>query len=186
MYKGTFFKIFQQIPDDRQEGKVRHSVLDVFFLAITGVICGCNDWKDIHSWAIDEDNHQWLKKHVLLMHGVPSVSTIKRVLYSIEPQEFEELFGSWMNTLIDIAEDDVVSLNGKRVKGSHDRIHGKKGIHMVRALCQLHGLVLDQVEIHKESPEMTAIYDELDRLYLEGCMVTVVSNGYPEEDSRES
>lgn len=181
LYKGSFFEIFRQISDSRQKGKVRHEVLDVFFIVISGVICGCNEWDELRSWAIADNNFQWLKKHVLLMHGIPSVSTIKRIFYSIEPKEFELLFESWANTLIGLLEDDVISIDGKTMRGSHDKINGKKGIHIVSALCNSHGLVIGH-KTDGKSNEITAISKLLDMLFIEGCIATI--DGPTEENHR--
>jgi len=54
LYKGAFFDHFDGIEDTRQEGKVLHKLIDVIFIVFSGVICGFDEWDDIHFWG-----HLW-------------------------------------------------------------------------------------------------------------------------------
>jgi len=41
MYEGQFFESFSIIEDTREQGKVRHKLIDIIFIVVTAVICSC-------------------------------------------------------------------------------------------------------------------------------------------------
>ena len=59
MYEGEFFENFSIIEDTREEGKVRHKLIDIIFIVVSAVICGCNKWKEIKLWTEMELNSSW-------------------------------------------------------------------------------------------------------------------------------
>ncbi|MBE1557216.1 transposase family protein, partial [Sporosarcina limicola] len=63
-YQGPIFEYFEELSDTRQEGKVRHKLTDILFIMVTGVICGLDEWDDIHFWASSDSSQQWLKKYI--------------------------------------------------------------------------------------------------------------------------
>jgi len=93
-YKGSFFKHFIIIYDPRQEGKVRHKLIDILFIAVAASICYCNEWLDMKDWATQ--NEEWLRQYLELPNGIPSWYTIKRVFDVIDPKQFEKCFAGWV------------------------------------------------------------------------------------------
>ena len=176
MYNGIFFDSFSIIEDRREEGKVRHKLIDIIFIVVSAVICGCNDWKEIQLWSNAEANIDWLKKYVELPNGIPSLSTIGRLFNIISPKQFEKCFIDWMKAAVDLPDRDIVSIDGKTMRGTIEE--GKtRGVHIVSALCNSHSLVIGQVKTEEKSNEITAIPELLDMLYLKGCIVTIDAMG---------
>ena len=175
VYKGKFFDSFEEIEDLREEGKVLHKLLDVMFIVSTAVICGCNEWKEVHLWATRKTNIEWLKKYIELPNGIPSLSTIGRLFNYVCPKQFEKCFIQWMRSVVDLQGRDIVSIDGKTSCGSKDG--DKKGLHIVSALCDAGGLILGQIKTEDKSNEITAIPELLDMLYLEGCIITIDAMG---------
>lgn len=175
MYEGRFFESFSVIEDIREEGKVRHKLIDLIFIVVSSVICGCNEWKEIKLWTEMEANVQWLKKYIELPNGMPSLSTIGRLFNLISPKQFEECFSYWMKQAVSPENRDIVSIDGKTMRGS---IHEEyRGAHIVSAICNSHSLVIGQVKTEEKSNEITAIPDLLDMLYIKGCIVTIDAMG---------
>lgn len=177
MYTGKLFDSFSFLQDERQEGKVLHKLIDILFIVISAVICGCNDWKEIHMWASAEMNIVWLKKYIKLENGVPSLSTIGRVFNTLDTKHFEKCFSIWMSSVIDLNDNDLVPIDGKSSRGSQEKIKNKKAIHVVSALCNSKHLVLGQVKTDEKSNEITAIPELLDMLYIKNCIVTIDAMG---------
>src|SRR5665648_1141884 len=71
LYKGAFFEHFEGLVDTRQEGKVLHKLTDILFIVIAGVICGFDEWDDIHFWSEAPSNQEWFKKYIALANGIP-------------------------------------------------------------------------------------------------------------------
>lgn len=175
MYNGGFFESFSILEDRREEGKVLHKLIDVIFIVVSAVICGCNEWKEIKLWSSVEPNIQWLKKYITLPNGVPSLSTMGRVFNIIDPKQFEKCFADWMKAA-QKEDEDIVSIDGKTMRGTIES--GKsKGVHIVSAICKSHSLVIGQVKTDEKSNEITAIPELLDMLYLKGCIVTIDAMG---------
>ncbi len=71
----------------------------------------------------------------------------------------------------------VVALDGKTVRRSHDRTNGKAAIHLVSAWATENRLVLGQRKVDDKSNEITALPALLDVLALRGCLVTIDAMG---------
>lgn len=177
LYQGGFFEYFKELEDTRQEGKVLHPLIDILFIVTAGIICGFDEWDNIYIWARAPSSQTWLKKYITLPHGMPSISTIKRVFAILNPKEFSSHFIDWMNAVLQLPAKDVISLDGKTSKGSKNKSKGQKGIHMVSAICHSHGLVIGQTKTDAKSNEITAIPELLDQLLIEGCIVTIDAMG---------
>lgn len=113
LYKGSFFDHFMIIYDPRQDGKVRHKLIDVLFIAVAARICYCNEWLDMEDWAIE--NEEWLRQYLELPNGIPSWYTIERVFDIINPKQFEICFVEWMREITNMKKSSQE--NSKRCKG---------------------------------------------------------------------
>lgn len=175
-YEGSFFDSFGVIYDRRQEGKVWHKLIDVLFIIVAAIFSKCDDPEEIHMWASAEQNTKWLKKYIALERGIPSISTIGRILSVVDPKQFEKCFIKWVKELTIFSEDggDIVAIDGKTMRGSRD---GDKITHIVSAWCSVNNLVLGQTKTDEKSNEITAIPELLDLLYIEGCIVTIDAMG---------
>jgi predicted transposase YbfD/YdcC len=71
----------------------------------------------------------------------------------------------------------VIAIDGKTVRGSHDRGHGKRAIHMVSAWASANRLVLAQAPADEKSNEISALPDLLQCLAVAGCVVTIDAMG---------
>jgi predicted transposase YbfD/YdcC len=71
----------------------------------------------------------------------------------------------------------VVAVDGKTLRGSHDRGAGKAALHLVSAWATASGLVLGQVATDAKSNEITAIPRRPRLLALEGATVTIDAMG---------
>jgi len=72
---------------------------------------------------------------------------------------------------------EVITVDGKTLRGSHDRDAGKSAIHLVSAWAQHSRLVLGQRTVDSKSNEITAIPALLALLDLQGCTVTIDAMG---------
>ncbi|MFY9591442.1 MAG: ISAs1 family transposase [Bacteroidales bacterium] len=175
LYKGSFFKHFIIIYDPRQEGKVRHKLIDILFIAVAASICYCNEWLDMEDWATQ--NEEWLRQYLELPNGIPSWYTIKRVFDVIDPKQFEKCFAGWVRQITKMKEGTVVAIDGKTMRGTDDEKSGKRAVHIVSAWCSENNLVMGQVKTKDKSNEITAIPELLDLLLIKGAIVTIDAMG---------
>jgi len=88
-----------------------------------------------------------------------------------------ECFLIWVKSLGHILGDEVVAIDGKTLRRSHDKANSKASIHMVSAWATESKLVLGQVKTAEKSNEITAIPELLQGLALQGCIVTIDAMG---------
>lgn len=163
------------IPDDRQEAKVRHSLVMVLFTAIVATIAGSNDWEDIADFT--SEKIEWFKKYVEFPYGVPSHDTYERVFRWVNPKIFLQSFMDWTNMISAVVKGGVIAIDGKTMCGTGDEVTGKKALHIVSAWCSETGLVLGQVKTHEKSNEITAIPELLDILDIARAIITIDAMG---------
>ena len=179
LYMGSFFDYFMVIYDSRQQGKVRHKLMDILFIVVAATLCNCNEWEEIEEWAIAKE--KWLRQYLELPNGIPTWYTIERVMDVIDPKQFEKCFVEWMKEVTQIKEGDVVAIDGKTMRGTADKSAGKKAVHIVSAWCSGDKLVLGQVKTDEKSNEITAIPELLDMLFIKGAIVTIDAMGCQKE-----
>ena len=79
----------------------------------------------------------------------------------------------WSQGAADLLPEEVVAIDGKTVRRSHDKRAGKQAIHLVSAWASANTLTLGQVKTDRKSNEITAIPRLLELLELSGCIVTI-------------
>jgi len=112
-----------------------------------------------------------------LPHGIPSADTFERVFARIDPEEFKNCFIKWIQAAIELTKDEVIAVDGKTLRRSHDKSNGISAIHMVSAWACANGLVIGQIKTEEKSNEITAIPQLLKMLEIEGCIVTIDAMG---------
>jgi len=98
------------------------------------------------------------------------------VFARINPEQFQHSFLLWVQA-IQRVRSDVIAIDGKTHRGSHDRTNGKAALHLVSAWATENRLVLGQVAVHEKSNEITAIPLLLELLDLHGSTVTIDALG---------
>lgn len=165
---------FDSLTDPRVERSKLHSLRDIIGLTICAVLSGCNDWEEIELYA--ECKQEWLKQFLALPNGIPSHDTINRVFSTLNPAELKDCFLDWVQSIAEVTDGRVVSIDGKRLCNSGTG--GKKGfIHMVNAWCNANSMVMGQYKTDEKSNEITAIPALLELLVLQGAIVTIDAMG---------
>jgi len=171
----TLKECFAELPDPRVVERTTHGLVDILFLTLCAVICGMDDWESIEVWG--EVRLDWLRQFVPLENGIPSHDTIARVFAALDSKQFQASFLRWMSSLCPSLEGQIVAIDGKTARGSHDRSIGKRAIHMVSAFVCGHGITLGQWKTEEKSNEITAIPELIDVLDLKGATVTLDAMG---------
>ena len=166
---------FAALPDPRVERTKRHALLDVLTIAVCAVLCGADTWVAVEAWG--KAKLGWLRTWLDLPNGIPSHDTFGRVFAALDPAAFEACFLAWVRDLAAAAEGQVVAIDGKTLRRSHDRANGKAPLHLVSAWAAANRLVLGQAAVADKSNEIEAIPALLDVLDLEGATVTIDAMG---------
>lgn len=165
---------FDSLTDPRIERTKLHSLKDILGITICAVLSGCDDWEEIEMYG--RGKQEWLKQFLSLSNGIPSHDTFNRVFASLCPLQLRDCFIDWVQSIAQLTEGRVVSIDGKRLCNSG--ANGTKGfIHMVSAWCNANNMVLGQVKTDEKSNEITAIPELLQLLVLEGAIITIDAMG---------
>ena len=166
---------FGEVEDPRLDRHKAHQLLDIIGLTIIGVLSGADNFVSIEQFGLAKLDR--LKDFLSLDNGIPSHDTLGRCFSLLDPQQVEDGFVSWVTSLSQLAKGEIVAIDGKVLRGSHDRHHNKYAIHMGGAWAVGNGLSLGQVKVDHKSNEITAIPKLLEILDLEGCVVTIDAMG---------
>jgi len=165
---------FGELEDPRGDNKW-HRLLDIVVIAICAAICGADGWTDVELFG--RAKHDWLKGFLELPHGIPSHDTFGRVFALVDAEEFEACFRAWIQAVEKLTDGQIVAIDGKTLRRSHDRAVGKEALHMLSAWASENGVVIGQMQVNAETNEITAIPQLLDMLELNGCIVTIDAIG---------
>lgn len=166
---------FGELEDPRIDRTRLHSLLDIVIIAICGTLCGADGWTEIAEFG--KAKEAWLRTFLELPNGIPSHDTFGRVFARLDPEQFQACFLRWVQAVETVTAGQVVALDGKKARRSHDRPNGKGPLHLVSAWATDNGLVLGQREVEAGENEMSVLPELLAMLALEGCIVTIDAIG---------
>ena len=173
---------FLDLEDPRIDRSKRHQLLDVITIAICAVICGADSWVYVEMFG--KSKEEWFRIFPDLPNGIPSHDTFGDVFSRLDPEQFQECFMEWTRAVADLLPREVVAIDGKTVRRSHDHRAGKQAIHLVSAWAAANTLTMGQVRTDEKSNEITAIPRLLELLELNGCIVTIDAMGCQKEISQ--
>lgn len=166
---------FGHLTDPRIERTKEHQLIDILIIAICAIIAGADGWVAVE--AFGQAKEKWLRTFLDLPNGIPSHDTFGRVFGLLDPSEFEQAFSAWVVSVHEILKGQIIALDGKSLRRSHDHFLGKAAIHMVSAWATAQRVVLGQRKIDDKSNEISALPELLQVLALEGCIVTIDAMG---------
>jgi predicted transposase YbfD/YdcC len=175
---------FATLTDPRAERGKEHLLVDILTITLSAVICGADDWVAVATFG--KTKAAWLRTFLALPHGIPSHDTFGRVFRLLDPEELRRCFFAWVRAVLGESVEgnadgqvgpQVVAVDGKTLRRSHDRRSGKAALHLVSAWATESGLVVGQVATDAKSNEITAIPMLLRLLALEGATVTIDAMG---------
>lgn len=166
---------FASLTDPRADRGQGQLLLDIVTVALCAALCGADGWVGVETFGRAKE--AWLRTFLSLPGGIPSHDTFGRVFARLDPAEFRRCFLSWVGAMVPDTVGQVVALDGKTLRRSHDRASGQAALHMVSAWASGSGLVLGQLAVADKSNEITAIPALLALLDLAGATVTIDAMG---------
>lgn len=170
---------FSALEDPRIDRTKLHKLMDIVVIAICAVICGADTWVDVESFG--HAKLAWLKTFLELPNGIPSHDTFGRVFAMLDPDQFQQCFLDWIAAVSQVIPGQVIAIDGKTLRRSHDKRLGKEAIVMVSAWATANRLVLGQAKVDDKSNEITAIPELLRVLDITGCIITIDAIGCQKE-----
>lgn len=165
---------FSTIEDPREPWRVAHPLPEVLLLVVCGTIADCDDYEAIADWG--EHHLGFLRRFLPYHHGVPGARWLTLLMNRIEPRLFSACFTAWVREVWP-ERPDLVAIDGKTSRRSHDRGSDKAPLHLVSAFATTARLVLGQEAVDAKANETGAIPFLLERLAaggaLKGALVSI-------------
>lgn len=177
------FRHFEGLEDPRTGNAQLHPLLSIVTIALCAVICGADGWVDVENFG--RAKKAWLRQFLSLPYGIPSHDTFGRLFAALDPDQFEQCFRAWVNAVAKVFRAEVIAIDGKTARRSHDRCLGQRAIHMVSAWATDNRIVLGQVKTADHSNEIVAIPMLLKTLDIKDCVVTIDAMGCQKKVARQ-
>jgi predicted transposase YbfD/YdcC len=169
----TFIENFSQLEDPRIERQKLYPLIEIVFLFVCAKICGAESFREYVRFG--QAKITLLQERLPFVKGIPSKATLSRVFTLINPELLKGCFIGWMKTLYVSVMDDIIPIDGKTLRGSHQS--GEGAIHMVSAYSHKTHLVLGQQKVDEKSNEITAIPKLIDLIDIKGSTITIDAMG---------
>ena len=162
------------IEDGREAHRVAYRLDELLLLAVCGTIADCDDYDAIADWG--EDHLEFLRRFLPFHYGVPTGRWLTIMMNRVNPALFSASFSDWVRACWP-DRPELVAIDGKTLRRSHDRNLDQPALHLVSAFATTGGLVLGQEAVRDKSNELTAIPVLLERLAqdggLKGALVSI-------------
>lgn len=169
------------LKDPRQSAKVLYPLPEIMLLVLAATIAGADDFVEVGLWG--EEHLAFLRGFYPYARGIPSHDTLCDVFAALDPSLFKACFVAWVEELRD-GDPDIVAIDGKTSRRSHNRRKGRNPLHLVSAWAARQRIVLGQQATADKSNEITAIPLLLKHLDLKGALVTIDAMGTQTEIAR--
>ena len=122
---------FSIIDDPRLDRTKDHALIDILLIALCAMLCGAEGFVDFEEFGHAKE--EFLRSFLALPNGIPSHDPFRRVFALLDPGQFAPCFRNWTESLRRTISAEIVALDGKTLRRSHDRARGKEPLHMVSA-----------------------------------------------------
>lgn len=164
------------LPDPRDRRGVRYPqavLLGTLLVALAG---GADNMAAVA--AFTRDHRVWFRQWLPLGESVPTDDTYRLWVRRLDPETAMQAALLLLDgTSLPGLEELILALDGKVARRSGDRAAGLRPLHMVSAFLVREGLTLAQEPCDAKSNEITALPRLLDRIHLQGAVVTIDAAG---------
>src|SRR3954467_4977265 len=178
----VFLSHFKDLPDPRQQGKIRYPLDEILLLCLLAVLAGAECFTEIALFG--GKKLEFLRRFRRFSDGTPAHDHLGDILAALDAEQFQRCFVAWVAGRVGVP-DEVIAIDGKTARRTHGNKNGRAAIHMVSAFAARQRLVLGQVAVADKSNEITAIPKLLDMLAIEGAIVTIDAMGCQRDIARK-
>ena len=168
-------EIFDRLEDWRIERCKLHKLSDLLFISLCAMLSGADSFTEIEEFGLDRQ--EWLGQYLDLTHGIPSHDTFRRIFIELGSESFSKIFQDWMGAITQLSEGELISPDGKQLRGTKDLSSGRYGFYLVGAWAHQNGLCLGQQRVDEKSNEILALPQIIELLEIEGCIISIDAIG---------
>jgi DDE_Tnp_1-associated len=167
----------RQIEDFRTLDGRRHPLWLVLLFVIMGTMSGYvgyRGWGDF----VKRHRRELIEMFGLQRHGVPSYSTIRRIVMGVNFEKLAQVFNEWALSSVNLQEGEWCGIDGKSIKGTVENFDNEhqRFISIVSVFTSKRGLVvgMNQLENHRES-ELVTVQNLIQTLDIKGVTFSLDS-----------
>lgn len=164
----------KNIPDPRSKRKKPHELSEVLICIILGFLHGMTKLRRIYRWC--RRHTDYLTKYMPLPSGVPSVSTMSRILAGVDEEMVSVAVMNWICQVVD-TRGIHIAIDGKGLRAAASKLKNERTPYILNAIDVTTRLVIGQLAIKEKTNEMTAIPQLIDMLEIEGSTITIDAIG---------
>lgn len=164
----------RMVPDPRSGRKTKHDHAEVLMCIIAGFLSGHTGIRRSAAWC--RRNEGQLKEHLHLRNGTASVSTMSRLLCSIDEELFLYAFMEWAGELTD-TRGKHLAIDGKAIRAAVSRQKGEKTPMLLNVIETVTGIIVSQLPIDSKESEIVKIPELLRLLNIEDSVITTDAIG---------
>lgn len=157
---------FLQFPDPRK--RWIYPAWYLILVILCGYLSGCNTIADIAHFA--EIRNGWLNALLGLEFKSVSYDTIWWFLVRVKPAAFKNLMSQWLHALPSNLKDQVLAIDGKRLKGISDNEYVT---HLVELFATGSRIVIAQERVPDKSCERAALPGLLKTIDVHGAIISL-------------
>lgn len=170
--KPSIIQVFSDVTDHRSKASLnyRHPLTTILFITVVCSLCGSDDWETIVVQA--NAMKDWLACFVDVSQGIPCSRTFIRVFNTLNPKELNRVLARIAKDLGIKGEGEIISFDGKTMRGTSSSDKGLSAIHMLNAWSHDQGICLGHMKVDDKSNEIPAVPKLMELLDLKGTIVT--------------
>lgn len=170
----TTYQIFADFPDHRVTGRCIYSISDLLTISLLTYLCGGEDYVDMSEFA-----HVRARDFNLLTDNdtSPSPDTFERLMSAVCPEELRRCLSEHGRSFLSSLGEKQVAIDGKKLRGASPRTNGTRGDYILSAYVTENHLLVGQESVTDKENEIPAIPRLLDRLDIEGAVVSIDAAG---------
>ncbi len=171
----TFADQLAPLSDPRDPRGVRHALPVLLGTLLVALAGGANSLAAVA--AFTHDHQAWFRLWLPLGRNTPSRDTYLRLVHRLDPETAVKAALLLDGTSLPGLRNLILALDGKVARRSGDPGAGTRPLLLVSAFLVREGLTLAQEPCAAKGNEITALPRLLDRMVLEGAVVTIDAAG---------
>jgi hypothetical protein len=165
----------KQVKDFRTTDGRRHPLWLVLLLVIMGTLSGYVGYR---AWGdfVKRHRHALIQTFGSYRHGVPSYSTIRRVLMGIDFDTLAQAFHQWAKNSVQVEQSQWYGIDGKSIKGTvcDDRSEYQNFVSIVSVFACQRGLVVGMDKLdNQETSEIVTVQNLIAALDIQGVVLSL-------------
>lgn len=159
---------FKDFPDPRVDSRCKFPMWYLFFVILSGYLAGCNTIADIAHFV--ELRQSWFADLTGQKLSAPSYDTFWWFFVRVKPKVFKELISRWLQGLPENLKDQLLAIDGKRLRGVSNNEHIS---HIVEMFATEGRLVIAQEKVPDKAGEAQALPALLDAIDVSGAIISM-------------